>query len=52
VSITAGIRFDHAAPSSRNVDELDLEGNETGAVVKARARCFTWNTLHRGSAWR
>jgi hypothetical protein len=43
LTISAGLRFDHNRAISQDLSALDLDGQETDAVVKGLGTLYTWN---------
>jgi hypothetical protein len=45
LTINIGVRFDHTRAISQDLPALDLEGRETGQVVRGLGTLYTWNVL-------
>ena len=45
LTINAGVRFDHSRAVSQDLPAIDLDGHETGQVVRGRGTLYTWNVL-------
>jgi hypothetical protein len=45
LTINAGIRFDHSRAVSQDLRALDVEGHDTGHIVRGLGTLYTWNVL-------
>ena len=45
VTINAGVRFDHSRAISQDVSAIDMNGRETGDIVRGLGTLYTWNVL-------
>jgi hypothetical protein len=45
VTINAGLRFDHSRAISQDVSAIDMNGRETGDIVRGLGTLYTWNVL-------
>ena len=43
LTVNAGLRFDHARAFSQDLRALDLDGHETGDVIRGLGTLYTWN---------
>ncbi len=43
LTLNAGLRFDHSRAISQDLPLVDVEGHDTGNVVKGLGTLFTWN---------
>ncbi len=45
LTINVGLRFDHTRAVSQDLSAVNLQGNETGAMVQGLGTLYTWNLL-------
>jgi hypothetical protein len=45
LTVNAGVRFDHSRAISQDIPAIDVEGRETGDIVRGLGTLYTWNVV-------
>jgi len=45
VTINAGVRFDHSRAIIQDLHAIDVEGRQTGSIVRGLGTLYTWNVV-------